>query len=246
VTLNPGQSQDIPFTLTLPAKVRPGQHGGGIVAEVLHQQPSQASSQSIKVTIHIQSLLMLGVLVNIPGPTVEQLKATTIRYDTDSQYQRLSVGLQNTGTQLLHPIGDLQIFTSNGLLFETIPLKLDTFLPQTAINYPIYIQNKPLPTGNDYLAKLSLRYEHNHILKYTGTFQVPLVLKKTNVPLVSHLVTAKTVDFLNLLTSWQCLTGIGLLLLLLNTLLFWSLYLCKRTGKEYMSDKEMSNKDKDK
>jgi hypothetical protein len=229
VTLNPGQSQDVPFTLTLPAKMRPGQHGGGIVAEVLKQQQQvHTDAKSTTITIGIQSLLTLGVLVNVPGPTVEKLKAVTLRYDTDSQYQRLSVGLENTGTQLLHPTGNLQIRSSDGRLFENIPLKLDTFLPQTAIDYPIYIHNKPLPVGKNYLAQLFLHYEHNHTLNYSTTFEVPVLLKKTVPPLLSHLVTANTVDFFNFLTSWRCLAGIFILFLLLNTLFFWGLRIHKQ------------------
>ncbi len=55
VTLNPGQSQDIPFSLRVPSSVRPGQHGGGIIARDAIDQALSSNSGAIHTTMQVQS-----------------------------------------------------------------------------------------------------------------------------------------------------------------------------------------------
>ncbi len=73
VTLNPGQSQDIPFSLRVPSKVLPGQHCGGIIARDAIDQTESSNPGSIHATIQVQTQEILGVLINLPGTLVEKL-----------------------------------------------------------------------------------------------------------------------------------------------------------------------------
>ncbi len=58
LTLNPGESIDIPFSLNVPEHVRPGQHYGGIIAEPLYQPyVRSAGANHNSVGIHIRSLI---------------------------------------------------------------------------------------------------------------------------------------------------------------------------------------------
>ena len=186
ITLTPGQGADILFTLTIPAHVRPGQHGGGIVAEYAYQEPRVVNGNAVMV--NIKSILALGVLVNLPGSTLERLNATAVQYDEKSHYQRLLVGLENVGTQLLHPSGNLLITDDQGHLLQNIPMKLNTFLPQTAIDYPVYIRHTALIPGKIYTVKLTMVYEGQHTLHYTTTIALPsthkIPLINTNIDLV--------------------------------------------------------------
>jgi Bacterial protein of unknown function (DUF916) len=188
ITLDPGQSQEVTFTLTIPTHVRPGQHGGGIIGQEMDPSYLNPSTQSNSATIGIQTTLALGVLVNLPGPTVERLSTQGISYDTQSYYQRLIIVLKNTGTQLLYPSGNLQVFDEKGNLVQNLQLQLRTFLPQTAINYPINILNKPLSPGRRYTAKLLLRYGHGYSLNYKTTFLVPLSSQPPLAKIVQNLV----------------------------------------------------------
>ncbi len=169
LTLNAGQSQIVPFQVTIPNAVRPGQHLGGIVAENLTQSNSSQSNSAIQ--INVKNLTIIAVQVNLPGTTVEQMAASGIKAGGQNGYQQLLIGLSNTGTDMLKPSGTLQIADAQGKVIKNFSLSLDTFLPQTAINYPVTITGQGLAPGN-YQAMLNLTYGHNHSLHYVTKFTI--------------------------------------------------------------------------
>src|SRR6266568_5293814 len=169
LTLNPGQNQVVSFQVTIPGNVRPGQHLGGIVAENLAQSSSPQSNSAIQ--IKVKNLTIVAIQVNLPGTSIEQLAGTGVHAGGDHSYQQLLLGLSNTGTVMLKPSGTLQVANAQGQVLKTIPLKLDTFLPQTAINYPVAITGQALGAG-DYQAVLTLTYGNGQVLHYTTKFTV--------------------------------------------------------------------------
>lgn len=176
LTLNPGQSEIVPFQVTIPTTVRAGQHLGGIVAENVTQPgsstptpTSQKNTSSIQITV--KDLTIVAVQVNLPGAAVEQLAATGVQAGGDNGYQSLLVGLSNSGNVMLKPSGTLQVADSQGHLVKNFSLGLDTFLPQTTINYPVYIKGQALGAG-DYQATLNLTYGHGQVLHYSTRFTV--------------------------------------------------------------------------
>jgi WxL interacting protein linking bacterial and host surfaces len=169
VTLNPGQSQVVSYQITIPGTVRPGQHLGGIVAENLTQSSSPQSNSAIQ--IKVKNLTIVAVQINLPGTPIEQLAGTGVQAGGEHSYQELLVGLSNTGTVMLKPEGTLQVTDAQGQVVKNMSLKLDTFLPQTAINYPVAITGKALGVG-DYQATLTLKYGNNQVLHYSSKFTV--------------------------------------------------------------------------
>jgi WxL Interacting Protein, host binding domain/WxL Interacting Protein, peptidoglycan binding domain len=169
VTLNPGQSQVVSFQVTVPTTVRPGQHLGGIVAENLTQ--SSSSQKNSAIQIKVRNLTIIAVQVNLPGTAVEQMAGTGVQAGGQNGYQQLLLGLSNTGTVMLKPSGTLQVANAQGQVVKNISLKLDTFLPQTAINYPVAITGQALGSG-DYQATLTLTYGHGQTLHYTTKFTI--------------------------------------------------------------------------
>ena len=169
VTLDAGQSQIVSFQVTIPGTVRPGQHLGGIVAENLTQSSSPQSNSAIQ--IKVKNLTIIAVQVNLPGTAIEQLAATGVQVGGQNSYQQLLFGLNNIGTVMLKPYGTLQVSTTQGKVLKNVSLKLDTFLPQTAINYPVAITGQALGAG-DYQATLTLMYGHGQVLHYTTKFTV--------------------------------------------------------------------------
>jgi hypothetical protein len=153
VTLAPKHDQIIPFTITVPASVRPGQHVGGLVAEDLAVQSGSSSS----VQINIQHLNIVAVQVDVPGAQSQRLDATAIHAGGASNYQILYVSLSNTGTQMLKPTGTLQVTDTSGHQVKQMPMSLDTVLPQTTIDYPVFIDGQALGAGH-YQGVLSLSY----------------------------------------------------------------------------------------
>lgn len=175
LTLNPGQSQIVSFQVTVPASVRSGQHLGGIVAENLTPAGSTPTPNADKnkgtIQINIKNLTIIAVQVNLPGTSVEQMAASGIQVGGEGGYQRLLVGLSNTGSVMLKPSGTLQVTNAQGQSVGNFSLKLDTFLPQTSINYPVAVTGAALGVG-DYHATLNLSYGHGQALHYTTTFSI--------------------------------------------------------------------------
>lgn len=169
VTLNPGQSQVVSFQVVVPGTVRPGQHLGGIVAENLTE--SSSSQKNSAIQIKVKNLTIIAVQVNLPGTSIEQLVGTGVQAGGQNGYQQLLLGLSNTGTVMLKPSGSLQVANAQGQIVKTISLKLDTFLPQTIINYPVAITGQALGAG-DYQATLTLTYGHGQTLHYTTKFTI--------------------------------------------------------------------------
>ena len=169
LTLNAGQSQIVSFQVTVPGTVRPGQHLGGIVAENLTQSSSPQSNSAIQ--IKVKNLTIIAVQINLPGTPVEQMVGTGVQAGGENSYQQLLVGLSNTGTVMLKPSGTLQVANDQGQVLKKVSLKLDTFLPQSAINYPVAITGKALAVG-DYQAAVDLRYGHARVLHYTTNFTI--------------------------------------------------------------------------
>jgi len=168
VTLAPGESRVIPFQVVVPSDAGPGQHVGGIVAtSPIHKM----AGNKTPLHINIQQLSGIAVQVNLPGPTVEQLSASGIQAGGANGYQNVSIALKNGGNVMIKPAGSLQLLDDHEHLLETVPMKLDTLLPDTSINYPIYIQKQMLGSGK-YHAVLKLTYGHSHTLNYTAGFTV--------------------------------------------------------------------------
>ena len=70
-------------------------------------------------------------------------------------FQQLIVHLANTGNVLRKPTGKAEVVKS-GHLVQTLPFVMDTFLPQTAIDYPILLKKALLP--GDYQARVTLTF----------------------------------------------------------------------------------------
>jgi hypothetical protein len=184
LTLVPRESRIVTFKVIIPNDARPGQHIGGIVAASEMQKPVNNKNN---IQINIQNLSILAVQVNLPGQAIEELTASGIQAGGANGHQNVSIGLNNTGNVLLKPTGSLRLFTNQGQILQVIPIKLDTFLPDTSINYPIYLQKKALGSGT-YQATLDLTYGHKQTLHYTTQFtitqqQVAQTFKQNNGPL---------------------------------------------------------------
>jgi hypothetical protein len=85
--------------------------------------------------------------------------------------QTVVLGLRNEGTQMVKPIGTLSVTDAQGQEVQRLPLKLDTFLPSSAIQYPVAVQKQALGEGR-YHAKVDLTYGTSGVTSYEGDFTV--------------------------------------------------------------------------
>ncbi len=175
LTLAAGESRDIPFSVTIPADARAGHHLGGIVAEaveLIEVANSNDGADSASFQVKLQSRNAMAVQVNLPGAVVEQIEVMGITAGGQRGHQTLAIGLSNSGNVMLKPTGRLVVRDEAGGQVQNLQFSMDTFLPETAIDYPIFVENEALADG-EYLADLTLQYgegqESAHQLSFTIT-----------------------------------------------------------------------------
>jgi len=154
VSLRPGTSKRVTFTVRVPTGQKTGQWVAGIVAEASSRVAGKKSSQKASVQIKIRNQTIVGVQTNVPGTAVSTFEIGKVTSGGQRGFQQLITHIANTGNQLVHPTGRVTVLKSNGDLVQTLPFAMDTFLPQTAIDFPLLLK-KALPPG-DYKANVTL------------------------------------------------------------------------------------------
>ncbi|HEX4680574.1 MAG TPA: DUF916 domain-containing protein [Gaiellaceae bacterium] len=154
LTLKPGQHQTVHFTVRVPANAKPGQWVGGVVAETSRQVSGPKSKQKASVQIKIRDLTIVAVQVNVPGPPVISFKVGGIKTGGQRGFQEVVTHIANAGNVLVKPTGSVTVLNKQGKVLQVLTFKMDTFLPETAIDYPLLLK-KALPPG-DYSATVKL------------------------------------------------------------------------------------------
>jgi hypothetical protein len=154
LTLKPGQHRTVRFTVRVPPNTDPGQWVGGVVAETSHQVSQPKSKKKASVQIKIRDLTIVAVQVNVPGPPVLGFTIGGVKTGGQSGFQQIITHIANTGNVLVKPTGTVTVLNKQGAKLQVLTFKMDTFLPQTAIDYPLLLK-KALAPG-DYSANVRL------------------------------------------------------------------------------------------
>jgi hypothetical protein len=154
LTLAPGQHRTVRFTVRVPANADPGQWVGGVVAETSRQVTGPKSQQKASVQIKIRDLTIVAVQVNVPGPPRIGFTIGGIKTGGQRGFQEAVTHIASTGNVLVKPTGTVTILDKRGKTLQVLPFKMDTFLPETAIDYPLLLK-KALPPG-EYTANIRL------------------------------------------------------------------------------------------
>jgi hypothetical protein len=154
LTLRPGQHKTVRFTVRVPANADPGQWVGGVVAETSRQVTGPKSKQKASVQIKIRDLTIVAVQVNVPGPPRIAFTIGGVKTGGQRGFQEVITHIASTGNVLVKPTGTVTVLSKQGKALQVLTFKMDTFLPQTAIDYPLLLK-KALPPG-DYTANVRL------------------------------------------------------------------------------------------
>jgi hypothetical protein len=154
VALEPGESKVVPITVHAPAGASPGDHLGGIVAE--NAAVTGAAGRGA-LQIKVRHLTIAAVEVQIPGKTAAALRIGGAQAGGEHGYQYVYLRLANTGSLTTKPTGRLTVTDASGKGVASRDLELDTFLPKTAIDYPVLLPGRALDPG-DYRANVEITY----------------------------------------------------------------------------------------
>ncbi len=173
LTLAPGQSQIVSFTLSVPSGASAGDHVGGIVGE---NEALTKGSSSGALQIKIKHLTVDAVVVRIPGAAAAGLSLSRVAAAGGHGYQFLHLGLANTGAIMIKPTGTLVVRTAAGETIVRKQLQLDTLIPGTSIAYPVSLSAALQP--GSYRAVVVLHYGNRVLVDGQG-IGGPLTLSHT-------------------------------------------------------------------
>ena len=170
------------FSVVVPGAALPGDYVAGLVAQTPTPTASApASSTKGGVLLLTTTRVIVAVVVRVPGPA-----APAAHFGRPSvalqQHRRqvLTIPIDDTGNVLMKPYlaGDLRN-CSGGPPVLRLARQLGTFVPETSIDYPWYLNNQVLPAGC-YRARLSLDLGAGgtRLASYTGIFGVGVAATK--------------------------------------------------------------------
>jgi WxL Interacting Protein, peptidoglycan binding domain len=173
IQLAPGQSRVVPFSVHVPMGALAGQHLGGIVAQrSTSTSSSDSAGQGAQGTfrVKIQALSVIALQVNLPGPQRVKMSLSGIKVGNQPGHQSLLLGIGNPGNVLLEGGGSLKVFNRDGRLVKSQRFNLDTFVPETHVDFPVYVQGKALRPGR-YRGTVTIGYR-GHRLTRTFPFAI--------------------------------------------------------------------------
>ena len=155
----------VSFAIRVPAGARPGDHLGGIVAE---NAAIQKGADKGALQIRIRHLTIAAVEVQVPGRIVSRVDVTGVKAGGQQGWQYVYLHLLNPGTVMVKPRAQVVIRNAHGRRVATRSLLLDTFVPGTAIDYPVLLPHKTLAPGR-YTARVTLASSNQAIAGYRKT-----------------------------------------------------------------------------
>ena len=149
ITLAAGESQIIPFQVTVPPATAPGDYVAGFSVKNPQAVPQTTTTDNISVALKVSTRVIVAVVVHVPGPAPLTMRfgPPTITALNGAQ-QVVTLPIEGTGGPLAKPnlVATLSD-CANGPALATLRRHLDTFVPRTAIAYSWPLGQRVLTAG---------------------------------------------------------------------------------------------------
>lgn len=169
----PKTQSSISFKILIPKNALPGQHLGAISAQLDNTSISpknSTNSSDANMTVKTVTRALTAVQINVGGAAdIASLKINGAEVTEVASQTALTLSLQNNGTGLIKPKGEVSLADSTGKTVMTSKLALDTFLPQDSIAYPV---PGKLPEPGTYKVHASLDFGGSAPALYDGQVEV--------------------------------------------------------------------------
>lgn len=166
VTLAAGASEVVSFRVAVPSGADSGQHLAGLSIAAPRRQgdAGDAGEGQAGASIDVQTRRIIAVQVNLPGPDEPELVIDGVTPAARPDGLYLEIAIENQGRGLTKAEGVLTVGDDFERTFD-----VDTFVPGTAIAYPIKWVADAEDGAHD--ATVELRYG-NETARWDGTFTV--------------------------------------------------------------------------
>ncbi len=182
VSLEPGGSGTVGFSVRVPATVRPGQYLAGIAAykpkAEVSKQVSNGNDQATAI-LDVQMRYVVAVQVDVPGAWRADLSIPEVGLVEQPSGVFLGVHIKNTGDTLLRPSGKVRVQDHAGKTVLEQPIKMGTFVTGTEVQYPVPWPSVAQP--GSYNVRVELGYGDGKTATYDGEMTVEAP-KETSAP----------------------------------------------------------------
>jgi len=149
ITLAPGESRQVPFTVRIPADASTGSHLGGIVIQNLQVKEGKGVNIVTRVGVRIYE--------TVPGNLVRLLDLTDLSWKLVNDKVNLVFNLENKGNVHLDLIGKITYVNAlTGKTVNEVDADLRTVLPGKPTKVPFVWQKTPL--AGSYIARIKIDY----------------------------------------------------------------------------------------
>jgi hypothetical protein len=134
--LQPDTGRTVPFTISVPSNVGPGQYLAGVSAAVpldATHSTVQAQGHSAKFNVTLEPQRILAVEVDVPGPRQPHLAVTGVRPVVQGDTLRLQFAIKNSGNAFAKGSGSVTVPDTN----TRDNFSIDTFVSHTSIEYGV-------------------------------------------------------------------------------------------------------------
>jgi hypothetical protein len=167
LTLEPGESRDVSFTVTVPTDARSGQHLGGVAVYSPVTQASEVTSDGkVSVQMIIQPQRVFAVQVEVPGDAIPRMTVSGVRPAATADGVALGIALTNSGTAIAQGRGVLSV-PSTGLRAE---FPIVAFVPGTSMELTLPWTRQVQAGQHD--VQVQLFYDDDRTTNWTGTVDV--------------------------------------------------------------------------
>ncbi|HLG25323.1 MAG TPA: LysM peptidoglycan-binding domain-containing protein [Candidatus Gracilibacteria bacterium] len=169
-TLQPNETLDIPFTISIPEGATAGQYIGGLVVENSgSRQPESPQEQAYCEennlcggNISIKTRIGSRIYLTLPGETMEDISLTGFTATkTLSGTTKFEFTIVNKGNITYEPHAVVEVYDSMGNLYEKVEKTLGTSSPDTTIKPLMKMSKRPL-IGN-FTAKATVTFGRKFI-----------------------------------------------------------------------------------
>ncbi len=173
LTVSPQKQVDVKFTVKVPANVKNGQHLGGIVVQPVAATPDANATTSTGSSFGATTVTrnVIAVMVTVGTEKFNpSIKIEGVQIKDVEGSPTITISLNNDGPILAQPKGDLTITDASGKVVLNNKLSLESLVPQTSIDYPIFSELTKTP--GTYNVKASLDFGGAAPAVYTGVFTI--------------------------------------------------------------------------
>jgi len=183
LTLRPGESRDIPFSIRVPEDALSGGYYAAIFFST--QPPLMAAQQKIVTGAKVGALM----LVSVEGELVHRLRIADFGLDTPASIRSLPASfrlkLENLGNTHVRPEGDVTITNFFGSTVARLPINTEAarILPASARRFSFSWLKEGVRGGSGFFHEVGEEWRNFAIGTYTATLAIRGVDTESALPL---------------------------------------------------------------